>query len=97
MEIGGFWIAEQVLQEDLARRRSEQVGSADDLGDPLFGIVDDDGKLVGEDSVGALQHEIADLLLDVLALPALQQILEAERLRVGAHAPSAGASTFRQA
>ena len=44
------------LQQDLARRRVEQVGAAHDVGDALRRIVDDDGELVGPPAVGAPQR-----------------------------------------
>ena len=35
------------MEEHLAGGGIEQIGSADDVGDPLGGIVDNDGELVG--------------------------------------------------
>ena len=52
--------AERALQQDLARRGIEQVGAAHDVGDALRGIVDHHGQLVGPETVGAREHEIAD-------------------------------------
>ena len=52
--------AERALQQDLARRGIEQVGAADDIGDPLRGIIDHDRQLVGPVAVRAAQHEVAD-------------------------------------
>jgi hypothetical protein len=53
-------VAEQLLQVDLAGRRGEEVVAADDLVDPLSGIVDDDGEVVGGDTVVAPQHHVVD-------------------------------------
>jgi len=49
--------AEQVLEQDLARRGIEQVRASDYVGDLLPCIVDDDGELVGPDTVGAKEGE----------------------------------------
>ena len=46
--------AEPALQQDLPRRAVGEVFAANDVGDALLGIVDDDRELVREDAVGAL-------------------------------------------
>ena len=46
-------VAEQVLQVLLAWCGIVQVHAADDVGDALFGIIDDHGQLVGEQAIGA--------------------------------------------
>src|SRR6185503_3819157 len=58
MDVLGRGIAERLLQRDLARRGSEQVGAAHDLRYALLGIVDDDGELIGEEAVGAADDEV---------------------------------------
>ena len=60
--------AEHALQEDLARRRREQVGAAHDVGDPLRGVVDDDGELIGVEAVAAAHDEVADVAREPLLL-----------------------------
>ena len=71
----------QLLQEDLARRRREQVGAAHDVRDALQRVVDDDRELVGEEPVGAPDDEIADVAREVLRLRSLQAVAEFDRAR----------------
>ena len=58
--MGSGDVYKRQLQQDLARGAVGEVLAADDVGDALLGVVDDDGELVGEDTVGALEHEVAD-------------------------------------
>ena len=52
---------EQRLQQPVQRRRLEQVLAADDVGDALRGVVDDDGEVVGRGAdVPARQHHVAE-------------------------------------
>ena len=53
--------AERPGESDLPRRRGEEIRAAHDLRDALFGVVHDDGELVGVGAVGAPHDEIADL------------------------------------
>jgi len=39
--------------------------------DALQAVVDNDGKLVGEESVGAFEHEVTDIARELLLLRAL--------------------------
>ena len=66
------------LQGDLARRRVEQIGPADDVRDVLRGVIKDDGKLVGKQPVGAPQNEISHAGGHVLALAALGAVVETD-------------------
>ena len=61
VQVGRCRLAEQMLQVDLALRRAQEVGAANDVGDALLGIVDDDGELVGEEPIAALDQEVADV------------------------------------
>lgn len=72
--------SEELGEQDLARRRPEQVGSADRLGDAHRDVVDDYGELVGVDAVTTLQNEVAHLRGDVLRDRALESILEGNDL-----------------
>ncbi len=65
---------EQLVEPELARRRGEQIGSADDVRDALRRIVDDDCELVGDDAVAAPQHDVAARALEQLVLRALQVV-----------------------
>jgi len=69
-------ITQLLLQPDLPRCRIEQVRAAHDVGDALSGVVDDHGQLVGVLPVGAFQHKVADLALDVVDDPALDAVGE---------------------
>ena len=68
--------AQHSLQEDLARRRCEQVGAADDVRDALRGVIDNDGQLVREKPVCALDDEVAHVTREILRLRALQPVAE---------------------
>ena len=52
--------AEELGEQHLARRRSQQVGAAHDLGDAHGEVVDDHGELVGEGAVAPAEHEVTD-------------------------------------
>ena len=67
-----------MLQVDLALRRAQEVGAANDVGDALLGIVDDDGELVGEEPIAALDQEVADVPGERLSAGALEPVDEAD-------------------
>ena len=71
--------AEEPREQRLSRRRAREVGAAHDLGDPHREIVDDDGELVGEHAVAALQHEIAGHRRHVLDDGAEHRVVESAR------------------
>ncbi len=56
----GNWQVEQAMQHDLAGCRCQQVVSADHLGHPLGGVVDDYCQVVRGHAVVALQHDVVD-------------------------------------
>ena len=89
VQIGRRRIAEPALQEDLARRRGEQIGAAHDVRDLLQRVVDDDRELVRVEPVGAPDDEIADVAREVLRLQALQAIAELDARVADAHAHGA--------
>src|SRR6185369_16692780 len=89
MQISRRRESELTLQPDLPRRRCEQVGAAHDIGDSLKCIIDDDGELVGEQAVGALDDEIADIAIETLLLSALEAIGERDRRGVDRDPPRA--------
>ena len=66
--------AKQTLQVYLARRGIQQVRAAHDMRDVLERIVDYNGQLIGEQTIRALHHEIADFAFKVLGYVALQGI-----------------------
>ena len=62
---------------ELASGRVEQVGSTYDVCDALPCVVHNDGQLVGELSIGAQEHKIADCFFKLLKLLALYQVCPA--------------------
>lgn len=50
---------QQSLQIDLARRGSQEIDTAHDIGDSLVCIVHHDRKLISERPVSAPQHKVA--------------------------------------
>ena len=71
-----------MLQQDLARRGIEQVGTTHDLGDALRGIVHDHRQLVGPQPVGAAQHEIANFGIDTLLDMAADRVIEGNQAAI---------------
>ena len=63
-----------MLQIDLARRGTQQVTSAHDLGDAHGGIVDHHGQLVGKHAVAAAHQKVAALCGERLALGAIRTV-----------------------
>ena len=51
--------AEERLQQAVQRRGVAEVGAADDVGDALVGVVDDDGEVVGGADVAAGEDGVA--------------------------------------
>ncbi|MNT04313.1 hypothetical protein D3C72_1388880 [compost metagenome] len=76
MQITRLRQAEQFLQVQLAGRGVQQVGTPNDIGDALPGIVQDHGQLIGVEPVAAADHEIADFPAQVLAVLALHPVEE---------------------
>jgi len=54
----------------LAGGGGEEVSAADDVGDELGGIVDDDGELVGPEAIGAFQDKVAGGVGEIFGLGA---------------------------
>ena len=73
--------AEQLGEQDLSRRRVEQVGAAHDLADPLVCVIDDDGELVCRHPVRAAHDEV----VDGAGVAPGQTILELDHLAIGPH------------
>ena len=97
VQVAGLRQAEQPLQMNLARGGIDQIRTTHHVGDALRRVVHHHCELVGEQRVGAPQHEIADFALDRLREPAKQPVLERHRLghRTDAHCsghPSIGES-----
>ena len=76
MRVLGGGEPEGALDEDLARSGLEQIAAPHHLADPLFRVVDDDCKVVGDDSAGTQHDEITDLLLGVLGHGPLDCVAE---------------------
>ena len=65
--VGGCIIAQQPLQVDLARRRTQDVPAADDFRDAGERVVHDDRQLIGEQAVRAAEDHVAAVPLKLLA------------------------------
>jgi hypothetical protein len=82
-------------QQNLPRRRLEQISPADDLGDPHGCIVHHHGELVRGKIVPAPYQEVAKILPGHGALAAELQILEFDGLTVGnAKTPASAGFVF---
>ncbi len=57
--IAGVRKSEEALEVALPRHGVEKVDAARDDGDPLVGIIEDDGKLVGKRKVRASNYEVS--------------------------------------
>src|SRR5439155_22470032 len=88
---------ELALQPDLARRRCQQISAAHYVGDRLGSVVDDDRELIGEDSAGALDDEIADVAIQALLVPTLQAVVKTDRLAGNQESPRAALAARRDA
>ena len=95
MQIRWRWQPELALQPDLARRRCKQISAAHYMRDLLGSVVDDDRELIGEDSVGALDDEIADVAIQALLLPTLQAVVKTNRLAANHESPRAALAARR--
>src|SRR5205814_10619852 len=90
MKIRRYRAAESLQQQDLARRRRDQVRSAHDVGHALQIVVDDDGELIREQPVGAPHDKIADLTPEVLRLRPLLTIAPFDSHLPDTKSPRAG-------
>ena len=70
--------AETLLQINLTRRGHQQILSAHDMRDSLFGIVRDYGKLIRPKTVRTQQDEIADIVCQILGVIADNPILKTD-------------------
>ncbi len=80
--------AKPLLQGNVACRRGEQVRAADHVRDTGRGIVHDCRQVVGPPSIGALDHEVAELTLPVELLRTCKPV-------VPTHCPAADAKPPR--
>jgi hypothetical protein len=83
VQVAGRRYAQQVLQVNLPGGRVEKICAAHDIRDALRGIVDDHGELIGEQSVGPIEDEVADFATQQLRLLALNPVNEAQFIRPG--------------
>ena len=81
MHVGRGGEPQQMLQINLARRGSQQVGTAHDMRDALKRIVDYYRQLIGKQTIRTLYYEIADFAFEVLRKVPLQCIVELNRGR----------------
>jgi len=73
---------------ELAEREQARAGGGSgEQRQPLVGIVDDDGQLIGVNAVVATQHEITDAFTQRLDDGPKNRILELARQRIDADTP----------
>ncbi len=80
MRVNGRGIVQAALQPDLSGGRVEQIVAAHHIGDPLPGIIYNDGKLVGKQTVSPSDNKIAHIQREILLAVPLQAVVEANRL-----------------
>ena len=71
--------AQRPLEENLARRAGEKIGSTHDFRDALPLVVHDNGQMVSSGPVTALHDEVAGLDAAVLLTSALERVVELYR------------------
>ena len=74
--------AQEAHQEDLPRRRGEEVVGANHVRDAHRRVVDRDHELIRVHAVAAAQHEVADADVHVLLEPPAHEIVEGHRRAV---------------
>lgn len=87
--------AERALQEYLPWCRREQIRAANDVGDALRSVVDNDGELIRAEAVAAPDDKIAHVLVEPLLLPSVESIGECDRRRRHAHAQGGSSRALR--
>jgi len=86
MHVAGRRSSKRLREENLARRIVNEVGAAHDVGDARKNIVRDDCKLIGPESVGTLQNEVAYFMFDILREVSETPVMEGKN--AGRHAES---------
>ncbi|MNV57545.1 hypothetical protein D3C71_1498830 [compost metagenome] len=81
--------AQCLLQQNLARRGVDQVRAAHHVADALLGVVHDHRQLIGPETIGPQQDEIAYVTVHVLRDRPLQRVVESHMAAVG-HAQADG-------
>jgi len=66
----------QSEQYNLPSSRIKQIGAADNVGDVLKNIINDNGQLISKKPILAMDDKVTDLSQYVLLLCALNQIIE---------------------
>lgn len=79
-------IPEESLQPDLARCRVQNIDPANDLGDALQFVIDNDRQLVRDEAVPPLDDEVPGFRFEMLGPHPLEAVFEADRVVVGADA-----------
>ena len=64
------------MQQDLSRCVIDQVSTADDVCHVLESVIDDNGELIGPESVGSPNNKITDFLRNVLFKRSLPSVRE---------------------
>ena len=67
---------EQILEIDLTGCGIQEIRAAHNVGHALFRIIHDHGELVCKNAVGAIQHEIPDVCLEILRNAPLQGVVK---------------------
>lgn len=89
--------AEQMLQVYLARSGVQQVCTAHDVCDALECIVNYHRKLVSEQTIRPLYHEVAYFVFKVLGAALLKYVIKLNRFVVRTYSPSPSFATCRNA
>lgn len=79
-------VSELLLEKDLLGGGVEQVAAPDDMGDSLLLVIDHNGQLIGEESIGPADDEVSDLLPQLPLLRPLPLIFKMNGGVVGSQA-----------
>ena len=74
------------MQVNLPWRGVDKIDSANDFGDALLVIIDNDRQMIGDKAVPSLDHEIAGFAFKTLGHRSLQGVLEANGVIIGSYA-----------
>ena len=85
MNVIWCWITEQLLQPDLPWGRIHEIDTTDDIRNSLQVVVDNNGQLVGNQSIFAQHDEVAEFGLQSLRLPTLKFVNKRYFRIVGEH------------
>ncbi len=76
MGVAGNRQAQEPEHVDLSRAGLEQIGAAHDVGHAELAVVDGGRQVEGEHPIGAIEHEVAGLVLEIVFLRAEHAVVE---------------------